>query len=84
MPLITKFYGIIITMYWNDHLPPHFHAKFGEYKALFDLDGNIIKGEFPSNQRKLVEAWVVLHKEELAADWELARESVPVLPIDPL
>jgi len=84
MPLITMFYGIIITMYWNDHLPPHFHAEFGEYEALFDLDGNIIEGEIPNNKRKLVEAWAVLHKEELAADWKLAQKKIPVLPIDPL
>jgi hypothetical protein len=84
MPLITMFYGIIITMYWADHMPPHFHAEFGEYEASFDLDGNIIDGEFPNNKRKLVEAWAGLHKDELAADWKLAKKKVPVMPIDPL
>jgi hypothetical protein len=84
MPVITMFYGIIITMYWDDHLPPHFHASFGEYKDLFDLDGNIIDGDFPTDKRKLVDAWIVLHKEELAANWELARDKENVMPIAPL
>ncbi|GBU21625.1 hypothetical protein R80B4_01523 [Fibrobacteres bacterium R8-0-B4] len=84
MPLITAFYGIIITMYWNEHLPAHFHANYGEFEALFDLDGNVIEGELPNNKRKLVEAWALLHKEELAVDWKLVQNRVPVMPIDPL
>jgi hypothetical protein len=84
VPLITMFYGIIITMYWDDHLPAHIHAKFGEHKAKFDLDGNVIDGEFPSNKKKLVVAWVDLHRGELEAEWELVQNKMPVMPIDPL
>jgi hypothetical protein len=84
MPFITMFYGIIITMYFDEKLPAHFHAEFRDHTALFDLDGNIIKGEFPIDKRKLVDAWTVLHKEELAADWELARDKENVMPIAPL
>jgi hypothetical protein len=84
MPLITMFYGIIITMYFDEHLPAHFHAKYGEHKASFDLDGNIIDGKLPNHKRKLVEAWAVLHKDELEADWDLARNGQDVMSIDPL
>ena len=47
MPTISTFYGIIITMYYNDHMPPHFHALFGAQEALLNLDGKIIEGKFP-------------------------------------
>jgi hypothetical protein len=71
-------------MYWTDHMPPHFHAEFGEYEAIFDLDGNVIKGELPNNKKKLVEAWADLHKDDLTADWKLAQNKMPIMPIDPL
>jgi hypothetical protein len=78
------FYGIIITMRWSDHQPAHFHARFGEHKAVFDFEGNIIHGSLPKNKMKLVEAWVTLHKEELEADWVLSQDNEPIVPIDPL
>lgn len=84
MPSISMFYGIIIYMYYNDHLPPHFHAVYAEYEALVDLNGIIIEGKLPTNKRKLVEAWAILHKDELEADWRLAREKNQILPIEPL
>lgn len=71
-------------MYYNDHLPPHFHAVYAEYEALVDLNGIIIEGKLPTNKRKLVEAWAILHKDELEADWRLAREKNQILPIEPL
>jgi len=84
MPLLSMFYGIIIKMRWSDHLPAHIHAKFGEHKAVFDLEGNIIHGDLPNNKKQLVNAWIILHKEELEADWELAQGNEPVVPIEPL
>ena len=78
------FYGIIITMYYEDHMPPHFHAAFSGQEAAFDLNGKIIEGTLPKNKRKLVEAWIILHKEELEADWILAQNHAQVMPIDPL
>lgn len=47
MPVISRFLGIIISMYWNDHLPPHLHAKYGEYEVIIDIDIGIIEGKFP-------------------------------------
>ncbi len=76
MPVISTFYGIVIRMYFNDseqHHKPHFHASYGGFKAVFDLDGNIIVGDFPKKQIRLVVAWVEIHKEELVALWEVMQ-----------
>lgn len=72
MPVISMFFGIIITMNADDHVPPHIHARYQGHEASFTFDGNLLKGDLPRKQRKLVEAWVLLHAEELEADWELA------------
>jgi hypothetical protein len=78
------FYGIIIYMYYKDHMPPHFHAVYAGQEAIFDLNGKIIEGGLPKNKRKLVEAWIILHKEELEANWTLAQGKNQIMPIDPL
>ncbi len=73
MPLISQFYGIIINMYFKDdehHHLPHFHARYAGSSASFDLDGNIVAGDFPKKQTKYVVAWADIHKDELAALWE--------------
>ena len=77
MPVISSFYGIIIRMYFNDderHHTPHFHAKYAEYNASFDLDGNIIAGKFPNRQTKYVVAWADIHRDELGALWEIMQK----------
>ncbi|HEX3391704.1 MAG TPA: DUF4160 domain-containing protein [Solirubrobacteraceae bacterium] len=86
MPRISYFFGIGITMYWDEphHSVPHFHAYYGEYKASLDLTGEIIAGELPKRQLRLVQAWVELHAEELSANWELAANERPLNPIAPL
>ena len=76
MPVISSFYGIIIRMYFNDseqHHTPHFHAKYADCEASFDLDGNLIAGSFPPKQTKYVVAWADIHREELAALWEIMQ-----------
>ena len=71
MPEISRFFGIIIAMYWDEHEPPHFHAKYNEYEALIDIkEGIIIQGMLPSKQARLVLAWLEIHKEELLNNWE--------------
>ena len=67
MPVISMFFGIIITMNADDHVPPHIHARYQGHEASFTFDGNLLKGDLPRKQRKLVEAWVLLHAEELAS-----------------
>ncbi len=84
MPTISMFFGILIRMYYDEHNPPHFHASYQGNQATFDMDGNILDGDFPDRQKKLVAAWAVLHKDELLANWELAREDQSLFRIDPL
>ena len=87
MPTISMFYGILIRMYWNDtkqHNLPHFHAFYGEYEAVFGLDGEIIEGKFPRRQSTFVKAWALLHEEELIANWKLAINGEITFRIEPL
>ena len=72
-------------MYNNgEHNPPHFHAIYQEYSASFSIDGELLKGEMPRKQTRLITAWAELHKEELLANWELAINEEPLYRIDPL
>lgn len=84
MPSISMFFGIIIYMYWNDHNPPHFHAVYQGDDATFDFNGNLLEGDLPSRQKKLIAAWAVIHSEELEANWELAKQDAALFNIDPL
>lgn len=84
MPTISMFYGIIIRMFYDDHNPPHFHVNYENYSAMFNFNGNIIEGHIPTRQRKLIEAWTLLHKEELIANWKLLKENEQLFNIKPL
>lgn len=85
MPLISEFFGISIYMYYEDHNPPHFHAVYGEYKALIDIqNGCVLKGSLPTKQVKLVVAWCEIHKDELMKNWEISKESGELIEISPL
>jgi hypothetical protein len=71
MPVITSFYGITIKMYFNDHLPPHFHAIYGEYNALFDLNTlEMLEGDLPNRARKLTIEWATQYQSELMEIWK--------------
>ncbi len=84
MPTISMFYGIIIRMYFDDHNPPHFHAYYGNYKAMFDFNSNLLQGYLPSRQIKLIQAWSLLPKDELVANWELCKSNEQLFYINPL
>lgn len=86
MPELSRFYGIIIYMYLGDHLPPHFHAKYAEFEAqVLIANGNVLEGELPTKQLRLVQAWVELHQVELARNWEsLSKENAQFFKIEPL
>ncbi len=74
MPEISRFLGIIITMYFNEHNPPHFHARYGEHKAEVGIEAlSMLAGNLPPRVLGLVMEWAALHREELLDDWELAR-----------
>ena len=71
MPLIARFYGILIKMYFSDHFPPHFHAIYGEFNALFDINTlEIIEGDLPTRARKMVEDWAKEYQQELKKMWD--------------
>ena len=84
MPAISMFYGIIIRMFFKDHNAPHFHASYQGHLATFDFDGNLLEGDMPAKQKKMIEVWCFLHKDELIANWELAQEDDDLFRIDPL
>ena len=85
MPAISMFFGIIIRMFYRDnqqHHLPHIHAEYQGEVAVFAIeDGNILDGSLPTPKRKLVEAWMEIHRDELLADWQLAVEGETVFKI---
>ena len=71
MPEISRFYGIIVYMFFNDHNPPHFKVKYGEFEANILIEtGVLINGDFPLGKLKLVQAWAEIHKNELQTMWD--------------
>lgn len=71
MPEITRFYGIIIKLFFRDHPPPHVHAVYGEYVALFNIETlEMIEGDLPTRAKKLVKEWVTIYQDELKNIWE--------------
>jgi len=74
MPTIAFFYGIAIQMFYNDHSPPHLHARYGRAKAIIRLsDGEIIAGELPPTAARLVKEWTLARRSELEENWRRAR-----------
>ena len=84
MPIISRFLGIIITMYWSDHAPPHFHAKYGEYAIIVTIEGGVIEGKFPKRALQHVLEWLELHQHELLENWQRCQNRQPLLPVQPL
>jgi len=85
MPEVTRFFGIVIRMYFRDHGPAHFHAEYGEFEALFEIETlSILRGDLPRRAMALVLEWAALHRQELRADWERARGGTPLESIAPL
>jgi hypothetical protein len=86
MPRISSFYGITIRMYWNerDHPVPHFHVEYAQHLAAVDLDGQVLGGSLPPRMLRFVREWCELHRDELLANWERARNHEPLEQIEPL
>ena len=84
MPEICRFYGIIIQMFFNDHNPPHFHATYGEYKAVFNIQEEIVEGFMPNRALKMIFEWMEIHKDELMKNWELTQSGLSPNTIEPL
>lgn len=84
MPEISRFYGIIIKMFFNDHSPPHFHVEYQDYKAVISIMEGIVEGKMPKTALKLVFEWLELHRDELMANWKNIEEKKPLHKIPPL
>ena len=85
MPEICRFFGIVITMNYNDHPPPHFHVRYGGQKALIGIQTlALLRGKLSPRVFGLVMEWASLHQAELMENWELARRQVALQKIEPL
>lgn len=85
MPTISAFYGIIIQMFWRDHAPPHFHARYQEYKVQINIKTlEVIKGKMPKRALSLILEWASQNREALLKDWELCQQNQDPHKISPL
>lgn len=88
MPTISMFYGIVVMIYYYDnrqHNMPHIHVRYQDTKAIFAIENaDMIEGNLPNKQKRLVQAWMEIHKDELVADWELAVAGEQPYKIEPL
>lgn len=85
MPEIARFFGIVIAIYYKEHNPPHFHAKYGDQTAVFSIaDLALIEGQLPKRVISLVLEWAFEHRDELMEDWRLAQANKPLRRIEPL
>jgi uncharacterized protein DUF4160 len=85
MPEISRFFGIVIQLYYNDHDPPHFHVRYSGQRALIAIeDRSVLRGYLSPRALNLVQEWAALHRAELMEDWNLARAEAELKPIPPL
>ncbi len=85
MPEISRFYGIVIKMYYNDHAPPHLHAEYGEHELVVAFAPiMVLAGSVPFRVRSMLLEWSALHQQELIQDWERCRSGQAPMAIAPL
>ena len=85
MPEISRFLGVVIAMFYNDHAPPHCHARYGDLEIRVDITtGQVLSGSFPKNVESLVLEWVGLRRSELMINWALAGKRKPLIKVAPL
>lgn len=85
MPVISRFLGIIITRYFDDHEPPHFHVRYGEQRAVVEIDSlSLMRGRLSPRVLGLVVEWGLAHRPELRENWRRAREHESLACIAPL
>ena len=85
VPEISRFLGIVITMYFNDHEPPHFHVRYAEYRATLSIDASeLLEGQLPPRVLGLVAEWAALHRFELRRNWTLLATEGKFQRIAPL
>ncbi len=87
MPTLSMFFGLIIRMYYapKEHNPPHIHVYYNDYSATVEINNcEMLEGQLPPKQLRLVVAWIEIHREELMADWVLCQVGEKPFPIAPL
>lgn len=84
MPIISQFFGIIIFMYWRDHPPPHFHAKYGDDEIIVKIETGEVTGTMSKRAITLIQEWRKLHKNELTENWRLSEQKKALRQIKPL
>ena len=84
MPELSRFFGIVVRMRYNDHAPPHIHVQYGEHRAVIDIDTGLVRGSLPPRALGMALEWTRLRRHQLAEAWDLARQRRPLKPVQPL
>ncbi len=84
MPVVSRFFGVIVYMHWRDHNPPHFHAKYQDQEIAVDIRTGAVTGQMARRAAAMVEEWRQLHEDELMENWRLAEERRTLNSIEPL
>uniref|UniRef100_I2PWN2 Transcriptional regulator n=1 Tax=Desulfovibrio sp. U5L TaxID=596152 RepID=I2PWN2_9BACT len=85
MPVLSVFFGIVVTMYWREHNPPHFHAAYGEAEAIVSIETlEVLRGSLPRRALAMVLEWAAEHRAELMENWQLCQAFSSPQPIAPL
>ena len=84
MPEVCRFLGIVVYLNINEHNPPHFHAKYGDFQVSIDIETGIIKWEFPKRALRLLLEWYDMHKDELMQNWDNLQNGEQIAKIAPL
>ncbi len=84
MPELSRFLGIVITMFYREHAPSHFHATYGDFDIEVSIEDGVVTGKFPKRALRHVLEWYDLHKQELRENWTLATQRKPLKKILPL
>ncbi len=84
VPIISRFFGIIIYIFWREHQPPHFHAKYGDEEIIVEIETGKVTGDISKRALSLIQEWRKLYEKELMYNWKLAEENKPLKNIKPL
>lgn len=85
MPELSRFFGVVIAIYYADHQPPHFHVRYGDQKAVIEIEAlTLLRGRLTPRAFGLVMEWSAAHQDELRENWDRARRHEPLEPIEPL
>jgi hypothetical protein len=84
MPTISRFYGIVIYMNYNDHAPPHFHARYGDQEVTIEIQSGIVTGTMSRRALRMLFDWLDEHHDELMENWDRAAQHEPLQPVSPL